>query len=60
MIWLALLLLFLFLEVDYSGQVTLPDIEYLLDYDNLSSVPAQKLAARFVAGVIMLLCYEPI
>ena len=59
-LWHALLLLFLYLEVNYSLQVTLPDTEYLLDYDNLSSVPAQELASTFVAEVIMLLCYKPI
>ena len=59
-LWHALLLLFLFLEVNYSLQVTLPDTEYLLDYDNLSSAPAQKLASTFLAKVIMLRCYKPI
>lgn len=56
----ALLLLFLFLEVNYSLQVTLQDIEYLLDYDNLRSAPAQELASTFVAEVIMFLCHKPV
>ena len=59
-LWHALLLLFLFSEVDYSLQVTLPDTEYLLDYDNLSSAPAQELASTFLAEVIMLRCHKPI
>lgn len=59
-LWHALSLLFLFLEVNYSLQVTLPDTEYLLDYDNLSSAPAQELASTFLAEVIILRCYKPI
>lgn len=59
-LWHALLLLFLFLEVDYSLQVTLPDAGYLLDYDNLSSAPAQELASTFLVEVIMLRYHKPI
>ena len=60
-LWHALLQLFLFLEVSYySLQVTLPDTEYRLDYDNLSSASAQELASTFLAEVIMLRCYKPI
>ena len=51
---------FFFLEVHCSLQVTLPDTEYLPDYDNLNSAPAQKLASTFVAEVIILLYYRPV
>lgn len=45
------------LDVNFSLQVTLVDAEYLQDYENLNSKPAQELISKFVAEVInMLLC----
>ena len=48
------------LDVNFSLQVTLADAEYLQDYENLNSEPAQELIIQFVAEVIdMLLCCSP-
>lgn len=51
-----LLLLFLFLEDNYKVRVKLVDSQFLPDYVNLNSQPAQKLIGAFVAEVIMSLC----
>ena len=46
-----------FLDVNFPLQVTLVDAEYLQDYENLNSLPAQELISKFVTEVIdMLLC----
>ena len=45
------------LDVSFSLQVTLVDAEYVQDYENLNSAPAQELISKFVAEVInVLLC----
>lgn len=49
-----LLLLLLFSGVDISLQVTLMDPQYLQDYENLNSEPAQELISKFVAEVIII------
>ena len=51
-----LLLLFLVLEERYSLQVKLVELQFLPDYVNLNSPPAQELISTFVAEVIMSLC----
>lgn len=43
------------LDVSFSLQVTLVDAEYLQDYENLNSEPAQELISKFVAEVINML-----
>ena len=46
-----------FLDVNFPLQVTLVATEYLQDYENLNSQPAQELISKFVIEVInMLLC----
>lgn len=46
-----------FADVNFPLQVTLVDAEYLQDYENLNSQPAQELISKFVTEVInMLLC----
>ena len=46
-----------FVDVNFPLQVTLVDAEYLQDYENLNSEPAQELINKFVTEVInMLLC----
>ena len=46
-----------FVDVNFQLQVTLVDAEYLQDYENLNSQPAQELISKFVTEVInMLLC----
>ena len=46
-----------FVDVNFPLQVTLVDAEYLQDYENLNSQPAQELISKFVTEVInMLLC----
>lgn len=46
-----------FVDVNFPLQVTLVDAEYLQDYENLNSQPAQELINKFVIEVIiMLLC----
>ena len=43
--------------LDVALQVTLVDAEYLQEYENLTSQPAQELIRKFVNEVInMLLC----
>lgn len=49
-----LLLLLSFSGVDISLQVTLMDSQYLQDYENLNSEPAQELIGKFVAEVIII------
>ena len=45
------------LDVNFSLQVTLVNAEYVQDYENLNSAPAQELISKFVAEVInVLLC----
>ena len=46
-----------FADVNFPLQVTLVDAEYLQDYENLNSLPAQELISKFVTEVTnMLLC----
>ena len=46
-----------FVDVNFPLQVTLVVAEYLQDYENLNSQPAQELINKFVTEVInMLLC----
>ena len=45
------------LDVNFSLQVTLVDAEYLQDYENVNSEPAQQLISKFLIEVInILLC----
>ena len=45
------------LDVNFALQVTLVDVEYLQDYENVNSEPAQQLISKFLAEVInILLC----
>ena len=45
------------LDVNFSLQVTLVDAEYLQDYENVNSEPAQQLISKFLVEVInILLC----
>ena len=46
-----------FLDVNFPLQVTLVAAEYLQDYENLNSQPAQELISKFVTEVMnLLLC----
>lgn len=46
------------LDVNFSLQVTLVDAEYLQDYENVNSEPAQQLISKFLVEVInILLCF---
>ena len=46
-----------FLDVNFPLQVTLVDAEYLQDYENVNSEPAQQLISKFLVEVInILLC----
>ena len=46
-----------FVDVNFPLHVTLVDAEYLQDYENLNSQPAQELINKFVTEVInVLLC----
>ena len=46
-----------FLDVNFLLQVTLVDAEYLQDYENVNSEPAQQLISKFLVEVInILLC----
>ena len=46
-----------FVDVNFPLQVTLVDAEFLQDYENLNSQPAQEFINKFVTEVInMLLC----
>ena len=45
------------LDVNFPLQVTLVDAEYLQDYENVNSEPAQRLISKFLFEVInILLC----
>ena len=45
------------LDVNFLLQVTLVDAEYLQDYENVNSEPAQQLISKFLVEVInILLC----
>ena len=44
-----------FVDVNFQLQVTLVDAEYLQDYENLNSQPAQELINKFVTEVINVL-----
>ena len=46
-----------FVDVNFPLQVTLVDAEYLHDYENLNSQPAQELISKFVTEVINMLLY---
>ena len=46
-----------FSDVNFPLQVTLVDAEYLQDYENLNSQPAQELISKFVTEVINMLLY---
>ena len=46
-----------FSDVNFPLQVTLVDAEYLQDYENLNSQPAQELISKFVTEVINTLLY---
>ena len=46
-----------FVDVNFPRQVTLVDAEYLQDYENLNSQPAQELISKFVTEVINMLLY---
>ena len=46
-----------FVDVNFPLQVTLVDAEYLQDYENLNSQPAQELISKFVTKVINMLLY---
>lgn len=40
------------LDVNFALQVTLVDAEYLQDYENVNSEPAQQLISKFLVEVI--------
>lgn len=45
------------LDVNFPLQMTLVDAEYLQDYENVNSEPAQQLISKFLVEVInILLC----
>ena len=44
-----------FVDVNFPLHVTLVDAEYLQDYENLNSQPAQELINKFVTEVINVL-----
>ena len=45
------------LDVNFPLQVTLVDAEYIQDYENVNSEPAQQLISKFLVEVInILLC----
>ena len=47
------------LDVNFSLQETLVDAEYLQDYENVNSEPAQQLISKFLVEVInILLCFS--
>ena len=47
------------LDVNFLLQVTLVDAEYLQDYENVNSEPAQQLISKFLVEVInILLCFS--
>ena len=46
-----------FVDVKFPLQVTLVDAEYLQDYGNLNSQPAQELISKFVTEVINMRLY---
>ena len=44
-----------FVDVNFPLQVTLVHAEYLQDYENLNSLPAQEFISKFVTEVINML-----
>ena len=46
-----------FVDVNFPLQVTLVDAEYLQEYENLNSQPAQELVTKFVTEVINMLLF---